>query len=78
MADLYIRGKKLDYHPDHRESTFYMFRFALFIILEITVFIIKGTNQIILTLISFKSENKVNLLIVVLVESTFCLISGTG
>lgn len=27
---------------------------------------------------SFKSENKVNLCIFVLVESTFCLISGTG
>lgn len=29
-------------------------------------------------IVSYKSEHKVNLFIFALVESTFCLISGTG
>lgn len=53
-----------------------MFRFVLFIIPEISVYNkINESNHI--DIVSFKSENKVNLFIVVLLESTFCLISGT-
>lgn len=58
------------------KKTLEMFRFALFIIPEISVYNkINESNHI--DIVSFKSENKVNLFIVVLLESTFCLISGT-